>query len=411
MAPEQWTTHTPYNHYALLANAWIHGRLDLGGPPPAYTHNNDFAVYGGRTFISFPPFPAVLIAPVVALNGTVERTRDGLFFLGMAGIAPAVLFLALEKLSRTGRSARSQAENAALALLFAFGTVYWFSSVQGTVWFAAHVVGTALAAIYLYCSIGADHPVFAGFALALGFATRTPLGFAFPLFLFEAYRAAALTDPADGVTVAPRLGRADLRTLIDKFSLFFVPVSLVLAVLLWHNRARFGDPLEFGHRYLSVYWRTRIDKWGLFSYHYLARNLGVVLTSLPYIKGGGAPFQVNTHGLALWVTSPFFAWALWPRRTGSTFWGFAVTALAVAAPALFYQNTGWSQFGFRFSNDFAVFVMVLIAVGARRLSPPFWILGALAMVVNGFGAVTFERAPFARYYFVDGSQKILHQPD
>ncbi|MFO0616507.1 MAG: hypothetical protein U0414_28195 [Polyangiaceae bacterium] len=27
--------HTPFNHFALLADAWLHGRLDLGGPPPA----------------------------------------------------------------------------------------------------------------------------------------------------------------------------------------------------------------------------------------------------------------------------------------------------------------------------------------------------------------------------------------
>ncbi len=165
------TGHTPYNHYALLADGWLHGRLDLGGPPPAYTGNNDFALFEGRHYVSFPPFPAVLIAPLVWLNGSPERTRDGLFFLGFTGVAPAVLFLALEKLSRTGRSRRSTAENAALALLFALGTVYWFTAVQGTVWFAAHVVGVALAAVYLYASIDAEHPVVAGLALALGSST------------------------------------------------------------------------------------------------------------------------------------------------------------------------------------------------------------------------------------------------
>src|SRR6478672_8709876 len=55
------TEHTQYNHYALLADSWLHGRLDLGHPPPAYTQNNDFAQYQGRWFVSFPPFPAVLL--------------------------------------------------------------------------------------------------------------------------------------------------------------------------------------------------------------------------------------------------------------------------------------------------------------------------------------------------------------
>ena len=45
-APRQlWTEHTKFNHYALLADAWLHHRLDLGHPPPAYTQNNDFAEF------------------------------------------------------------------------------------------------------------------------------------------------------------------------------------------------------------------------------------------------------------------------------------------------------------------------------------------------------------------------------
>ncbi|WP_437616560.1 hypothetical protein WMF20_21995 [Sorangium sp. So ce834] len=392
---ELFAVHTPFNHYALLAEAWLHGRLDLGGPPPAYAGGNDFAVFGDRTYVSFPPFPAVLIAPLVKLAGSAERVRDGQFFLAFAGVGPAVLFLALERLSASRRSRRTQAENAALALLFAFGSVYWFSAVQGTVWFAAHVVGVALACIYLYCALDAAHPLAAGLALGLGFATRTPLGFALPLFLCEALR----------------VGRSDPRTLARRLALFAAPAALVLAALLWHNHARFGDAAEFGHRYLHIAWRARIEKWGLFSYHYLPRNLAVVLTSLPYTHAEGAPFQINAHGLALWVTTPIYAWALWPRRTPPVFWALAATAAAVALPSLFYQNSGWIQFGYRFSNDFAPFLFAMIAVGGRRFGAPFYALGAVAIAVNAFGALTFQRAGFERFYFFERTQRVLHQPD
>jgi hypothetical protein len=321
-----------------------------------------------------------------------------------------VLFLALERLSELGRSRRGEAANVALALLFALGTVYWFSAVQGTVWFAAHVVGVALAAIYLRASIEAEHPLVAGLALGLGFATRTPLGFALPLFLYEAARRSTRErrpDPRDEL----RVGAVDARALLIRLALFAAPAAAVLALVLWHNAARFGDPLEFGHHLLAIGWRGRIEKWGLFSYHYLGRNLAVVLTSLPYSHVEGAPFQINAHGLALWVTSPFYAWALWPKRTNGLFWALAATALVVAVPSLFYQNSGWIQFGYRFSNDFAVFVVAMIAVGDRRLSPPFWLLAAWAVAVNAFGAVSFQRAGFERYYFVDRTQRVLHQPD
>ena len=86
--------HTPWNHFALLADAWRHGRLDLGGPPPAYTGNNDFSRVGGKWFVVFPPFPALLLLPLVALVKDPERVHDGEFFLWLAGVAPAVLFWA-----------------------------------------------------------------------------------------------------------------------------------------------------------------------------------------------------------------------------------------------------------------------------------------------------------------------------
>src|SRR5580704_1381139 len=93
--------HTIYNHYALLADAWLHGRQDLPGGAPHYTGNNDFAVFGGKTYISFPPFPSVLMLPLVKLSGTPENFRDGQFLIWLAGLGPAVLFLLLEKLRNT----------------------------------------------------------------------------------------------------------------------------------------------------------------------------------------------------------------------------------------------------------------------------------------------------------------------
>ena len=410
-APDRFRTHTPANHFALLADAWLHGHLDLGGPPPAYTGNNDFALYDGKHFISFPPFPAVLLLPFVKLAGGADHLPDGLVFLAFTGIAPAVLFLALEKLRDLERTRRTRFENASLAALFALGSVYWFSAIQGTVWFAAHVVGAALASLYLYASIGATHPLLAGLCLGLGFATRTPLGFAFPLFLCEAWRASRTKSPraSEGQGSAP--ASHDLRAFLERAAIFGAPAAVVLGLLLWHNLARFGDPFEFGHRYLTVVWRARIEKWGLFSYHYVPRNLAVVLTSLPFTKTAGAPFQINAHGLALWFTTPLYAWALWPRRTSASYWSLALTAAAVALPSLAYQNSGWVQFGYRFSNDFAPFLFAMIAASARRFTFPFWLLAAWSVAVNAFGAVTFDRPASARYYFIDGSQRILHQPD
>jgi hypothetical protein len=388
--------HTPWNHFALLADAWRHGRLDLGGPPPAYTGNNDFSHFGGKWFVVFPPFPALLLLPLVALVQDPERVSDGQFFLWLAGIAPAVLFLALEKLRRFGRSEGSERSNVLLSSLFAFGSVYFFCAEQGTVWYAAHVVGAALAALYLLFALEAERPWLAGLALGLGFATRTPLLFAAPLFVLEAWRTL----------------RAERTRLARALFGFSVPVAAVLALTLLHNQLRFGDPLEVGYRYLGIAWQARIEKWGLFSYHYLAKNLGVALTELPFwTPHGAAPFQINVHGLALWVTTPVYLWLLWPQRRSVPHRALWITTACVALPTLLYQNTGWVQFGYRFSTDYAVFLFALLAIGGYRFGRAFQVMAGVAVLVNVFGAWTFGRPAYAAYYFQDNTQRIMYQPD
>jgi hypothetical protein len=444
------TAHTPWNHFALLADAWLHGRLDLGGPPPGYAGNNDFAEFRGKWYVAFPPFPAVLLLPLVKLAGSVERVMDGQFFLWLAGIGPAVLFLGLEKLRRMG-SGRSPRTNLLLGLLFAFGTVYFFTAEQGTVWFAAHVVAVALSAGYLLFALEAERPLLAGLLLGLGWLTRSPLLFAFPLFLFEAFRvslrpaqaAAAVvpakvseqlelplgeaegsdaarvenTEPRDERASFPAgpiaaLRRLDRRRFVRLCILFAIPITVCGLVAAWNNHVRFGDPFEFGYRYLAIAWRGRVEKWGLFDYHYLARNLGVVFTNLPFVTPGEKPpFQINPHGLALWFTTPAYLWLLWPRRTAPPHLALWLTVLAVSIPTFFYQNTGWLQFGYRFSNDYAVFLFALLANGAFRFRTLFWAAGIWAVAVNAFGARTFGRSEFQRYYYQDHSQKVIYQPD
>ncbi len=407
-APRTLTAHTPFNHFALMASAWLDGQLDLGGAPPAYTGNNDFARFEGRWFVVFPAFPSVLLVPLVALAGRPELVNDGRFFLLVAGMAPAVLFLVLEKLTRAGESRRSENDNLAYAGLFAFGSVYFFTAVQGTVWYAAHVVGTGLLALYVLFALSAERPLLAGTCLALGFATRAPLLLAAPLFVFEAIRVAERQ-----VATGPGLfNRYHLGPLGRGLGLFALPIVLVMAATLWHNAARFGDPFEVGYRYLSVAWSKRIAQWGLFDYHYLARNLGVILASLPWTPASGTgAIQVNGHGLALWLTTPMYLWLLFPRRITPLARCLLITAALVALPTLFYQNTGWVQFGYRFSNDYSVLLFLLLAISGPPLRGAFVAVSALAVVLNFFGALTFGRPEHARFYFIEGSQRILFQPD
>lgn len=391
--------HTPFNHFALLAEGWLNGGLDLGQTPPAYAQGNDFARYQGKWYVTFPGLPAALLLPLVKWAGSAERVRDGQFFIWIAPMAPALLFLVLEKLRDLQRSVRGTKENFALALLFAFGTVYFFTAVQGTVWFAAHVVAVVLLSAYLLFSLNATRPWLAGLAIGLGFWTRTPVLFAVPFFAWEAW--------GQSCAKGRGLGSVDVRKLIRLWGAFAVPIVLLLGLSMLHNYARFDSPFEFGYHHLKVAWSGRIERWGLIAYHYLPRNLAVVLTSLPWCD----PLRINVHGLALWFTTPAYFWLFWPKKATPPFVALLVAAACVSVPTLLYQNTGWQQFGYRFSNDYAPLLWVALALSGRRLGPLFWALAVWAVVVNAFGAWTFDKPEHSRFYYQDVTQRTVHQPD
>lgn len=188
---------------------------------------------------------------------------------------------------------------------------------------------------------------------------------------------------------------------------FAIPVALLFGLSLLHNAARFDDPFDVGYRHLQVAWQARMQKWGLFHYHYLAKNLGVMFTSLPWIE----PLRINAHGLALWVTTPAYVYLLWPRNPRPGYAALLVTAACVGVPELFYQNTGWMQFGYRFSNDYAGFLFCALALSGRRLGVTFWVLTVWAIAINTFGAVTFDRPQYNRLYYQQPTQGTLYQPD
>jgi hypothetical protein len=392
-------------HFVHLANSFLHGQLSLVSERPP--GDNDWSHYEGRWYVSFPPFPALLIAPLVAVWGTA--VWDRLFWALLAALAPALLYVVLRRLRETGRSQRSLREDLALTALFAFGTPYYYTAVQGTVWFAAHIVACALIALYLLWALDARRPVLAGCALGLAFMTRPTTLLLGLFFVLSALAASRRPEAGSPARLRDLFSGLDVRTALGKLALFALPLAVTFAVAMWLNAARFDDPFEFGHNHLKIRWRSRIETWGLFNYHYLGRNLGVMLASLPWLTAKAPYVMISRHGLALWVTTPALLLVLWPRRTSLLMTALALAAAAVALANLCYQNSGWIQFGYRFSLDYAPLLFALLALGGRRFGKVFYALLVLAVAINLFGAVTFDR--MHRFYDSDASQRVIFQPD
>ncbi len=418
LAGSRLTRQSQAPQFVYQADAWLHGHLDV--KPPLV--DNDWAkletvelasgqVVTGRRMItrpvfraldgseyprdqikgtrgttwymSFPPLPTLLMVPSAAISG--RTGNDVLPTVLIAALILPLALLLLRRLAEANLSTRTQREDLWLVGMLAFGTVLFFSAVQGKVWYTAHVLGIALALVYAWASIEAKRPIAAGLALGAAALTRTPMAFMFPLFALEAWRMAA----------------GDRKQLVRTLVRFAIPVVAFAIAGMIYNAIRFGSPTEFGHTYLDVRQQTQIEQWGLASYHYLARNLAVAFTLLPELPGRPPWIQVGGHGLALWVTTPILLFLLWPREKPPIHRALWITVACVALPSLFYPNSRWVQLGYRFSLDYMVFLLMLLAIGGRPLTRVGKALIIAGVVINLFGALTFDRE--WKYYRFGGA--------
>lgn len=328
-------------------------------------------------YVSFPPFPAVILMPLAAIFG--YNINDVLLTVLNGGLNCLLLFILLEYLVSTGMSRRTRRENIMLAVLFTFGTVHFFSAIRGQVWFSALIIGVSINILYLLAATGARRPFLAGLAIACGMATRTPIAFASIFFVLEVFR--------DG----DRMRWPGFGHVLRKGLAFALPILAGGIALMILNYVRFDNPFEFGHTFLADGTRNSIRNHGLFSFWFARDNLGAMLTNPPVFDGKAPFIHITRHGLGLLWTSPFLLIALWPRVRNAYTRNLTVTIVVIASILVLYQNTGWAQFSYRFALDFMPYLFALIAVGGREFNRAFMAAGVFGILMNTFGAITFDR--------------------
>jgi hypothetical protein len=149
---------------------------------------------------------------------------------------------------------------------------------------------------------------------------------------------------------------------------------------------------EFGHRFLfNNRVNTDIDQFGLFHPAYLARNLEAAFLKLPRVSLSPLRLDYDPHGLTLLLTLPILVLLLMPRERRRLMLPLWLTVAVTALPGLFYQNTGYMQFGFRFSLDYTPYLLLLFAISGWSLRDRLVQgLVGLGVLVNFWGAVAFR---------------------
>ena len=389
-----------YNHFVWQASAWLGGKTSIAYPvvggagAPGNDYFNDvqeiLAPNGmptGRGLLPFPPLPAVVLLPFIAVYGLA--TNEQLLAAVLGAVDVGVTFWMLGRLS-IGRGVR-----AAVTAFFGLGTVLWFAAEEGTTWYFAHVVAVGLLLAAVGIALGGERtphslprrlaqrrlpfdgrPFIAGMLFGLACTARLTIVFGAPFFVLVGGGGWVRRGFSAGVGAALPLAALAAYNVVATGHLFN-PVY----EYLYHQEA-------VGYAFLGYH-----ADWAIEDLRYVPQNLALALAGPPdvapvtldfgqrlctaagAVRGWFDPscplIAPNSVGMGLLFTSPAYllaAPAILTRRVGHVAGGAALAVLLIGFVNLMHFSQGWVQFGYRFSLDFAPFALVLVALGFDRLA-------------------------------------------
>jgi hypothetical protein len=414
-----------FPHHVLIADAWLHGQLYLRDEvirarndqfyrayhenlksmyraqgrqlseadwlrrraqviPPS---NHDWSVTDGKYYGYWGPMVPALLLPYVAVAGL--QASDVLFSCLVGTGTVLLTFLMLRAANRAGFVPLTTAVCTALALMLGLGTVHFFLTVAGQVWFLSQVVATFFStmAIWFILCTGASvtWPLAAGAAFGAALLSRSAVGAIAPFFYCTLF------------ILTQRAGRRPWPSLVRDASAFSVPLVFAVGLILAYNYGRFGNVFETGTRVQFLtggnpIFRSDYAQYGPFNLHYLPRNLYYYfLNPLLRRHPRTQAFTFDPFGNSMFLVTPPL---LYVFRSVSRRDGFALGVWAGVGPCLLllllFQGSGWFGFGNRYLLDLMPLAILLIAIGMRgRLTWASVLLIAFSIMVNAWGTYRF----------------------
>jgi 4-amino-4-deoxy-L-arabinose transferase-like glycosyltransferase len=348
------------NHFVYLADAFLHGKLGVSGGGTVLA---EIVPFNGSYYVVYPPMPAVLLLPFVALFGT--SFDQGLMSVFLACLAVAATWLMLKKTGANGNKALW------LTALFGFGTCFWFTAAVGSAWYIEHVSAVLFLTLAIILALYKKSPFLTGLLLGFAFLSRLPVILSFPFFLLLIYE--------QNSGWKPRLKQA---------AYFVIGLSIIVGVYELYNLGRWGVFSDLGYSLIPGIQQDPSFTSGIFSLSYIPRHIYAILFQGPILLNSFPYFKPNWMGLGLFFTTPAFLYIFkgpWNKLSK-----FAALAVICILPILITHGTvGFTQFGYRFSLDFTPFLMLLVAKGMKEnLGWQEKALIILSVLINLWGVVS-----------------------
>jgi 4-amino-4-deoxy-L-arabinose transferase-like glycosyltransferase len=357
------------NHFVYLADAFLHGKLGLSSSAPALA---ELVPYNGNFYVVYPPMPAILMLPAVAIFGT--RFDQSLMSIFLASIAVALTWFVLKKIGVN----RSKA--LWLTALLGFGTCLWFIASVGSAWYIEHSSAVLFLTAAIVLALYKKNNFLVGLALGCATLSRLPVVLSFPFFLLLSYEQNQTWN---------------LR--VRQFALFLAGLAIPVGLNALYNLARYGTPFDIGYTLIPGIQQDPYFTQGIFSLSYIPRNIYAIFFQGPILLDNAPYFEPNWMGLGLFFTTPAFIYIFkgpWNRLSK-----YAAVAVACILPILITHGTvGFTQFGYRFSLDFTPFLILLAAKGMReKLGWEEKTLILLSLLVNLRGVVSIIKFDFVSF--------------
>lgn len=149
---------SPYNQHVRLADAFLHGRLYLVQPPDylelARYYDSGIACKGPedgcKGYVIEPLAPAVLLMPFVAVFGA--GLNQVLVSIALGAAAMGLFWVATRQMGWNLRL------GAAMTVLLALGTNFWWAAGDGSLWSFSHVSSVFFMMAALVAATGQKRP-------------------------------------------------------------------------------------------------------------------------------------------------------------------------------------------------------------------------------------------------------------
>lgn len=343
-------TPSGFHYFNYLADAFLHGQFNFRLTPPTM---HDLIFFDNKIFAYWPPFPAILLMPFVAIFGV--NFSDILFTVFLGSLNVSLFSILLSELNKKNIIRLDRVKSGLLVIFFTFGTVYLTMVPLGRVWFTSSVVGVFCILLAYIATVkyeGFWAFFLTGIAISAAFLTRMHL------FLVGIWPAWYLLH---------KYWKLSPKKLISFILAGLFPLLITGLFVFYYNYARFGNIFDLGYAYhnMSEIFRTDYAKYGGFNVHYIPINIYYQYIAYPFLEKDMSDFFM---GGSLFLLSPvFFAcfWAFKDKDKKISNLILLTTIFFTNIPILLLMGTGYVQFGPRYTLDFIVPIMVLTAIGVK----------------------------------------------